>query len=312
MEKEDRLTALRQQVAEKPRLETQLRELQEQRKEYDRRVVSLRVDCQAEQEDVEKLESRSLANYFFQVIGKLDDRLTKERKEAYAARVKLDGAQRELAAIDGEIQAIQEQLCEIRIAEADYQEALAKKRAALRTSGTGAGAQIMELEEKLAGLEARKREIREAIQAGSSAEATAQKILSELDSADGWNTWDMLGGGGILTHMAKHGHLDDAQSLVEELQGKLRRFKTELADIQIDSDLQVSIDGFLRFADYFFDGLFADWAVGDRIEQSQSAVRKTRSQIRQMMKQLAELEAATDREIQMVEAQLEELTVTAE
>jgi len=33
--------------------------------------------------------------------------------------------------------------------------------------------------------------------------------------------------------------------------------------------MQVNVDGFLRFADYFFDGLFADWAVLDRINQSQ-------------------------------------------
>ena len=40
-----------------------------------------------EQLDVERLERRSLTNYFYQVVGKLDDKLTKEKKEAYEAKL---------------------------------------------------------------------------------------------------------------------------------------------------------------------------------------------------------------------------------
>ena len=35
--------------------------------------------------------------------------------------------------------------------------------------------------------------------------------------------------------------------------------------------------------DYFFDGLFADWAVGDRISESQSSVMSVRVKIEQAM-----------------------------
>ena len=95
----DTLFELQQKVARKPSLEAKLRELQNQRREFDREVISLRVAFRKEQEDVEKLEGRSLANYFFQVVGKLDEKLDQERKEAYAAKVKLDAAERELAGI---------------------------------------------------------------------------------------------------------------------------------------------------------------------------------------------------------------------
>ena len=93
----DPLFELQKKIAMKPSLEAKLRELQNQRREYDREVISLRVAFRKEQEDVEKLEGRSLANYFFQVVGKLDEKLDQERKEAYAAKVKLDAAERELA-----------------------------------------------------------------------------------------------------------------------------------------------------------------------------------------------------------------------
>ena len=307
----DVLTELQQKVAMKPALEPKLRELQNQSREYDREVMSLMVAFRKEQEDVEKLEGRSLANYFFQVVGKLDEKLDQERKEAYAAKVKLDAAERELAGIEADIADIQSQLSEIRIAEAQYKEELEKKRAALRASGTDTADQIIEIEERIAALEAQKREIKEAISAGYSARGTADRILSELEDADGWNTWDMFGGGGIITHMAKHSHLDEAQDFVSQLQSKLRRFKTELADIQISANMQVNLDGFLRFADDFFDGLFADWAVGDKISQSMNSVSSTKSQISRTLDKLNEMEKAADRGIVSLKQQLDELIVQA-
>ena len=307
----DTLFELQKKIAMKPSLEAKLRELQNQRREYDREVISLRVAFRKEQEDVEKLEGRSLANYFFQVVGKLDEKLDQERKEAYAAKVKLDAAERELAGIESDIFEIQGQLNEIRVAEAQYKDELERKRATLRASGTTTADQIIEIEQRIAATEAQKREIKEAISAGYSARGTADRILSELNSADGWNTWDMFGGGGIITHMAKHSHLDSAQDLVSELQSKLRRFKTELADIQITANMQVNVDGFLRFADYFFDGLFADWTVGDRINQSMNSVSSTKSQISRTLDKLSSMEKAADSEISRLKLQLEELIVKA-
>ena len=307
----DILTELQQKVSMKPSLEAKLRELHNQRREYDREVISLRVAFRKEQEDVEKLEGRSLANYFFQVVGKLEDKLDQERREAYAAKVKLDAVERELAGIEADISEIQNQLNEIQIAEAQYKEELEKKRAMLKASGTAAADQIIEIEQTIAVLEAQKREIKEAISAGYSACGTADRILSELESADGWNTWDMFGGGGILTHMAKHEHLDSAQVLVSELQSKLRRFKTELADIQITANMQVNIDGFLRFADYFFDGLFVDWEVGDKISQSMNSVSSTKSQISKTIDKLSQMEKASDHEIAVLKAKLDELIIQA-
>ena len=307
----DFLVELQQKVAKKPAQEAKLRELQNQRIKYNREVISLRVALRKEQADVEKLECRSLANYFFQVVGKLDEKLDQERREAYAAKVKLDAAERELSGIASDIQEIQTQLTEIQTTEAQYKEELEKKRAALKDSGTAAADQIIEIEQGIAALAAQKKEIQEAISAGASARSAADRILSELESADGWNTWDMFGGGGIITHMAKHSHLDKAQDLVNELQSKLRRFKTELADIQITANMQVNIDGFLRFADYFFDGLFADWAVGDKISQSMSSVSSTKSQINRTLSRLNDMEKATDRSIVSLKQQLDELIVNS-
>ena len=306
---DNELLRLQQKVALKKQLEAKLNDLRDQRKVYDKRVIELRVVYQSEQEDVEKLEGKSLANYFFQVIGKLDDKRTEERKEAAAARVKLDAAERELAGVDSEIQEIRSQLSGLYGCENAYASAMQKKRAEVKTSGTLAGGEILELEGSIAFLESQKREICEALSAGRDALRAADDVLSELKSAQDWNTWDIIGGGGILTHMVKHGHLDDAQSKVMALQGMLRKFKTELADINIQANMQVNVDGFLRFADYFFDGLFADWAVGNRISESQSSVVSVRYKIEHAMNKLTGMDQAADRQIEALKAKIEELVI---
>ena len=212
MSYDNNLQQMQQKVALKKQLEAKLNDLREQRKVYDKQVIELRVAHRSEQEDVEKLEGKSLANYFYQVIGKLDDKLTEERRQAAAARVKLDAAERELAAVDAEIQEIQSQLSELYGCENAYDSALAKKRTEVKASGTSAGAEILELEEKIAFLESQKREIREALSAGRNALRAADEVLSELKSAQDWNTWAMFGGGGIITHMAKH--LEESQGFL--------------------------------------------------------------------------------------------------
>jgi hypothetical protein len=95
------------------------------------------------------------------------------------------------------------------------------------------------------------------------------------------------------------------------LQGVLRRFKTELADINIQANMQVNVEGFLRFADFFFDGLFADWTVGEKIKDSQYSVAEVRRKIEKALDKLTDLDKAADQKIKELKAQIEALVVGA-
>ena len=169
-----------------------------------------------------------------------------------------------------------------------------------------AAVEILKLEERLAFLSSQKRELGEAISAGNSALNTTDQVLSSLDSAEGWGAWDLFGGG-LISDLAKHSHLDEAQGSIEYLQSQLRRFKTELADVRISADMQVNVDGFLRFADYFFDGLFADWAVLDKISQSKSQVLSTQNQIESVLGRLDGMLRAVEQEQTQLESKLDTL-----
>ena len=309
METKVELLDLRQQLSEMAALEKKVNTLYEQRSIWDRRVIALRAAWRQEQEDAEKLEKRTLGNYILQVTGRLEERREQEHREAREAGAELAAAEAELGRITEELRTARGQLAQLRSKEKLYQALLEEKRLALRAADTGTGVRIRELEQKLSSLEDRKREIQEAMSVGNRARGTAMRILSELESADSWNTWDLMGGGGILTHAAKHGHLDEAQDLVGELRRDLGKFKTELADIRVAADLQVNAEGFLRFADWFFDGLFTDLAMREEISQSRDCIQRTREQISSVLDKLSQHKSIVEQEIKEAKRQLEALVM---
>lgn len=86
----------------------------------------------------------------------------------------------------------------------------------------------------------------------------------------------------------------------------MREFKTELADVNMTLDIQIDTDGFAKFADFFFDGLFADLNMQNRISSSKESVaaskRKVESAINRLESQLViESNAITTYESKIVE-----------
>lgn len=303
---DDQLRQLQAQCARKKRLEATAAELRAQQSTYTARAQELEQSFREEQADVDRLEGRSLSAFFYNVIGKMDEKLAQEKQEAYAARVKYDAVARELAGIEEDLCRCEAELDTLRDCERRYAAVLQEKTQAVKAAGGGTAAQILRLEERAAYLESQRRELEEAYAAGQDALSTIEQIEDSLSSAEGWGTWDLVGGG-LIADLAKHSHLDEAQASVEFLQSQLRRFKTELADVTIDADFQVSIDGFLRVADYLFDGIFADWAVLDRIHQSQAQVQNTKTQIYRVLNYLQTLMEQTAMERADLQREIEGL-----
>lgn len=298
---DEQLCKLQAQCARKKKLETCIAELCTQRNTYSARAQELKESFLKEQADVDRLEGRSLSAFFYNVIGKMDDKLTQERQEAYAAQVKYDAVARELAEIEEDLERYQAELYSLQNCEARYAAVLREKTQAVKANGGDIAQQILRLEERTAYLESQDRELEEAFAAGQNALTITDQIVDSLNSAESWGTWD------LVADLAKHSRLDEAQACVESLQSQLRRFKTELADVTIAADFQVNIDGFLRVADYFFDGLFADWAVLDQIHQSQDQVQNTRSQICSVLDYLQTLMDQTAAEKTRLQQEIERL-----
>ena len=146
--------------------------------------------------------------------------------------------------------------------------------------------------------------------AGRSALRAADAVIECFDDAKGFGVWDMLGGD-LIADLAKHRALDRAQEGIERLEIELRRFSTELADIEIGDDFQANIDGFLHFADYFFDGLFVDLMVMNRIEQGKRRAQETGRHIEQMLTCIDDMYRKAQNERKEAERKLEQMILDA-
>ncbi len=128
-------------------------------------------------------------------------------------------------------------------------------------------------------------EIREAIDAGERALVSLRAARENLNSAKNWGYLDMFGGN-FLTGMLKYSKLNDATNCLERAKNDLLRFQKELKDVNLPLNIRMEIGGFLSFADFFFDGIVADYLVQSKIadakEQVEDAVRMVEDVLRNL------------------------------
>ena len=281
----DEISLLQAQLTYKKRLEAMLTELRSQQAPLKEKVAALEASMKKERTDVDRLEGHSMTAFFYAMTGQREEKLDLERREYYTARAKYDTARQELEAIEQDIESTLEDLQDLADCEARYAQALEAKRLAIESAGGKVSDELLGKKRTMTFLQSQDQELSEAITAGTAALHTVAEVLQYIESAKDWAAFDLLGGG-FLVDMAKHDKLDDAQKRVEQLQVDLQRFNKELSDVSIRAHLQVNIEGMLKFADYFFDGLFADAAVLDRIRLSQTQVEQTREQLLDALRQL--------------------------
>lgn len=287
----EELEKLKEQIDRKHHFEKRIENLKLQQNQLQRKVSELEAIKNKEQIDVDKLEGRSLAAFFYAIRGKKEEILEAERKEAYMAAIKFDAANQELQAIEEDIAECKAKLQNISDCESRYENLMAEKIENVKETDPETAVEIENWEKDISNLKSREKELLEAIEAGKNAQRTAESVYKTLSKAEDMSTWDLFGGG-LIADLSKHDHLDNAQSQLEILQVQLRRFKTELSDVKINADIKVNIDGFLGFADFFFDGLFADLTVRDKIKNSIASVCGIESQIRSVIIKLeSDLEA---------------------
>ena len=124
-----------------------------------------------------------------------------------------------------------------------------------------------------------------------------------LASAANWGTFDMMGGG-VLVTMEKYNRLSDARAGIHAAQQALSEFRTELADVNTaDFKLpQMESSQFLTFADYFWDNILVDWSVQQDIYDTQHQVNRLARRVQSILEQLEQ----QDRSLAARQAELEQ------
>lgn len=134
------------------------------------------------------------------------------------------------------------------------------------------------------------KEINEAHDAGEVALSALGQAAASLHSAGSYSTWDTFFGGGLLATHLKHDSLDKSESYLHNAQIALQRFQNELLDVQNmhTQSLHVETDGFVKFADYFFDDIFSAWSVHSKISTAREQVSRVQDDVHNTLRRLQE------------------------
>lgn len=307
---DEELQRLQQEMMEKERADAKLADLYIQQNELEKKAAEFRKIMEEEQEDVERLKRTNLTALFYRASGKMEEKLSKEEEEALAAVVKYDSAEKELQAVEEDIAYYEKQASGLPDCKLQYERMLEAKKEEIKESGNIEAEKILEMERQIAAIENRRKEVREAINAGERAHSIAEETLDGLKSAKNWGMVDLIGGG-IMSDVIKYDKLKSVKDRTSALQMALRTFRTELADVssRIEGPLQVDVGEFLHFADYFFDGIFTDWMVYDKIKVSKERAEQTYSQIQGILEQLRKMQEQLHTEEEQKRRELEQIVL---
>lgn len=131
----------------------------------------------------------------------------------------------------------------------------------------------------------RDKEIGEAVRAGERALSSLREAERRLNSAGNWGLVDIFGGN-TISGLMKHMKVNNASRCVDDARRDLAVFRDELGDIRDIEGLNVDIDGFLTFADFFFDGFVADIFVQSKIRDGQRQVREAIRRVEDILQAL--------------------------
>ena len=223
--------------------------------------------------DVQKLEDFSPTLIWATMRGNRDERLAAERAEQRAAEYRVASAQAALHSAEREDSAVRADLDRLGDVFARRTAALAAKEAWVVASGSDGAAELSGLAAEVGTARGELTELREVSGAAQRAGEALSGALQHLDSAGNWAAYDTFGGGGFLSDMMKREKMDQAVALMRTADEALRALTRELGDLGRDGVGGIEVGDLVGTFDVWFDDIFSDWTVMNRINEARDRVR---------------------------------------
>lgn len=288
------------------KIKAMIASLNTQVEEQEKKLQIYKNELEKENIDVEKLNKINITSLFYSILGSKDKQMEKERQELLAAQLKYEDINRQIEDTKYQISKLEAEKSELEYCEKEYKELYDKKYQILKNQTGSYADKISEIEKNILVMKSNMNEIEEAINAGQLVIDELNNTRKSLDSAEGWGTWDLLGGG-LLSDIAKHSHIDEARESASEVQSLLNNFRTELTDVKVTSEININIEGFVKFADFFFDGLIADWVVQSHIRDSIESIENVRIEVNTVINKLQEMKSNDKDKLNKLECDLEDI-----
>lgn len=279
---------LKNKLAALPVLQERMESLSRRLYDAEDDVRSLLHKYQSEALDVDELQKDKFSHTLLKLIRLYEGKVNKETQEMLSAKLEYDKAAERVKQLAQEKAELAKKISELaadkKLFDTEYiqRENLIKSKISQQafSSYTELERQQFELTKQIA-------ETDEALHAASRVISAAANAVNHLKSAEGWATYDVWGGGGILSHMAKYDHIDDAKAELNRLGSLMKDFESELRDVNMyDVCAYAGIDSATRAVDFWFDNIFTDLNVRDKIRDDMYQIQKLMGQIDQICNKL--------------------------
>lgn len=299
----DALVEVAQQEAERDGLEVQLRIASDRLSAATDRAAMATDALAGELADVARLEELSLTRILATMRGRRDQDLDRERAEVQSAEYVAAEAESRRRSAQSEVDSIVARLAGFGDLTARRVELLAQREAevAADPGARATSARLVETATDLGRRAAERVQLEEAIAAGHVAAGSLDQAARHLGAAGDWATFDTFLGGGLLTDMVKYDNLDKAGTLMRQADAALARLASELADVGMSSVGGIEITQLTGFFDVWFDNIFSDWAVRERVRQAKARVVRARAAVEQAGSELGRRLASCDAEIERLQ-----------
>jgi hypothetical protein len=254
-------------------------------KGYEQKKIKLLPQLSKEKKDVDKLEKLTLKSIWYSLLGSKTLKLNKEKAELSKVEYEYKFINETIKRLIAESEYYQDKIAGSKQLEAEYQKLINEKEQLISDSNHELSQPLSQINQERVEVESSIKEINEAINAGTEVMDALSSIIKVLNKAKGWGTLDLFGGG-LLSNMIKHSHLDDADSQLSQLKYLINKYTRELKDVNMQLSIDLDISNMLKFMDFFFDNFFSDFMVQSRIEKTFQQAREAYYKVQQQLDEL--------------------------
>lgn len=252
-DKLDRLEELRTEMCKKEHVLAKLEVLRQRRGELAEEVSRLKDVMQYEKADVERLEKMGAVSFIYSFLGKKQEMLDKEKKEAMEASANYYSAYEELSTAESKILRLEKELKYIDRCEEHYEELWNEIISGDVASEDNDSEKMLEYLSRLTASRARLNEVNEAIVAGKRVIASIETIRNAIDEEYNARRYSTAFDG---SERNAHENMKMAENLYVALEGQLLSFKAELADVNVDLTATLKQYKLVTFSNYMMEDLF--------------------------------------------------------
>lgn len=257
-----------------------------------------------EKKDVDNLESFSISYLYYKIKGSIDEKLSKEKLEFLEAQARYLEKEDYLNRLTSNKKQILKDISDIGNIDLKYDDLLKSSAEYILKFNSEKSEKVSSILNKLKATSLELKEIQEALIEGDKLIPYIDKAISNLNSAQNWGIYDMMGGDFIAT-MAKRSKMDDASKSINSIKVMLNRYNSELKDLSDEINVNLNLDSMSGLFDYLFDNFFTDYFVQGKINSALDSTKSLKSKVNNIQSNLTNKAQIYIKEIEVLKKDLE-------